>query len=86
MLARALAQPRVATSLQEPPILTDVIAHGLAHLPDDNQRLLGEVTGLLSRPVAETRTRYEPSGKGTGEFVGMVKGAETGSSRSPERI
>jgi hypothetical protein len=52
LLARALGQPGVATSLQEPPILTDAIAYGLSNSPAEMKILLDDVTRLLSRPLS----------------------------------
>ena len=51
-VARALAQPGIAVSLQEPPILTDVIAYGAKKRPIEVARLATEVAGLLARPFA----------------------------------
>jgi hypothetical protein len=56
LLARAMAQPGVSISLQEPPILTDVIAYGLTRSPAESENLLGEVTRLLSRPLEPGET------------------------------
>jgi hypothetical protein len=56
LLARALAEPGVVTTLQEPPVLTDVIAYGLKTSPTEMQRLLSEVTQLLSRPLSPGET------------------------------
>jgi hypothetical protein len=50
LLTRALGQPGVVTPLQEPPILTDVIAYGLRKSPNQTRALLAKVTRLLSRP------------------------------------
>jgi hypothetical protein len=52
ILARALSQPGVSTSLQEPPILTDVITFGLREPSRESRDLLDEVTCLLSRPIS----------------------------------
>jgi len=52
LLARALAQPGTAIALQEPPILTDVIAYELSSSSTDTERLLGDVTRLLARPFS----------------------------------
>jgi hypothetical protein len=52
LLAQALAQPGVAVALQEPPILTDVIAYGLTHSAATTHALLEDVTRLLSRPLS----------------------------------
>lgn len=51
-VARALAQPSVAVPLQEPPILTDVIAYKRKTSMAQMNRLLAEVTQLLARPFA----------------------------------
>lgn len=50
LLARALAEAGVVTTLKEPPILTDVVAFGLASSDAEARVLLGQVTSLLSRP------------------------------------
>lgn len=50
LLAKALGQRGVATPLQEPPILTDVIAYGLRKSRSETRALLADVTRLLSRP------------------------------------
>ena len=50
LLTKALGQPGIATPLQEPPILTDVIAYGLRKSPNQTIALLSDVTRLLSRP------------------------------------
>ena len=50
LLTKALGEPGVVTPLQEPPILTDVIAYGLRRSPSEIQALLGHVTRLASRP------------------------------------
>src|SRR5437588_4249506 len=52
LLARALAQPGVVTTLKEPPILTDVVAFGLRSSEAETRTLLGDVATLLSRPFA----------------------------------
>jgi hypothetical protein len=52
LLARALGQSGVATALQEPPILTDVIAYALSNSPGETKALLKDVTRLLSRPLS----------------------------------
>lgn len=52
LLARALGQAGVALPLQEPPILSDVIAFGLNNPLDPTRNLLDCVTRLLSRPPA----------------------------------
>ena len=52
LLARALAQPGVVTTLKEPPILTDVVAFVLQSSNEEMLRLLGQVAQLLSRPFA----------------------------------
>jgi len=50
LLTKALGEPGVVTPLQEPPILTDVIAYGLSKSSEETRKLLGNVTRLLSRP------------------------------------
>jgi|tagenome__1003787_1003787.scaffolds.fasta_scaffold20937984_2 hypothetical protein len=51
LLARALGQSRVVTTLKEPPILTDVVAFGLrGGSVEDSRQLLRDVARLLSRP------------------------------------
>lgn len=50
LLARALVQPGVVTTLKEPPILTDVIAYGLARPELATEALRRQVTQLLARP------------------------------------
>lgn len=57
LLARALAQPGVVTTFKEPPILTDVVAYGLANSAREARELLGHVTSLLSRPFAAGEAR-----------------------------
>ena len=52
LVARTLAQPGVAVSLQEPPILTDVILYGRSRPSKEVEGLLSEVTRLLARPFA----------------------------------
>lgn len=56
-LARALSQPGIVTTLKEPPILTDVVAHriGGASRPD-NEGLLRLVAALLARPFDAAET------------------------------
>jgi len=50
LLARALAQQGVVTTLKEPPILTDVVAFGLQASAEETRLLLAEVSSLMSRP------------------------------------
>jgi len=50
LLARALAQPGVVTTLKEPPILTDVVAFGLSRSHAESLEVLRNVAVLLSRP------------------------------------
>jgi hypothetical protein len=51
LLARALAQPGMAVTLKEPPILTDVVAYGLQGATANEQRdFLRDVIRLLARP------------------------------------
>lgn len=53
LLARALAQPEVVTTLKEPPILTDVVAFGLDGATVERERqLLQDTARLLSRPMS----------------------------------
>jgi hypothetical protein len=52
LLARVLGQQEVATPLQEPPILTDVVSYGLSNPQSDTKALLDDVTRLLSRPLS----------------------------------
>jgi hypothetical protein len=52
LLARALAQPGVVTTLKEPPILTDVVACGLRSSEGETNDLLRSVAALLSRPFS----------------------------------
>lgn len=52
LIARALAQPGAAVALQEPPILTDVIAYGANAPTGERDGLLAEVTRLLARPLS----------------------------------
>jgi hypothetical protein len=52
LLARALAQPAVVTTLKEPPILTDVVAFGLRSSDAETKDLLGDVAALLARPFS----------------------------------
>jgi hypothetical protein len=52
LLARAVSQAGVATVLQEPPILTDVIAYALKNSHGDSKALLDDVTRWLSRPLS----------------------------------
>ena len=52
LMARALRQEGVVTTLKEPPILTDVIAYGLADRPRGaTDRLRDDVAKLLARPL-----------------------------------
>jgi hypothetical protein len=53
LLARALGEQGVAIPLQEPPILTDVIAFGLRNPAASTVALLDSVTRLLSRQHAD---------------------------------
>jgi hypothetical protein len=56
LLARALGEQGIAVPLQEPPILTDVIAFGLRNSVARSVALLDCVTRLLSRPHADGET------------------------------
>jgi hypothetical protein len=49
LLARALAQPGIVTTLKEPPILTDISAYGLRAPPIEAERIRRQVTRLLAR-------------------------------------
>ena len=51
LLGKILAQPGVALALQEPPVLTDIVAHGVTNRAEKGDVLL-EATKLLSRPIA----------------------------------
>ena len=55
LLARALAQPGVVTTLKEPPILTDMVAFGLRNPEAQARGLLRLASALLSRPFARWR-------------------------------
>lgn len=50
LLARALAQSGIVTTLKEPPILTDVVAFGLRAEAVEASLLLEQIVSLLSRP------------------------------------
>jgi hypothetical protein len=52
LLARALGQPGVVTTLKEPPILTDLIAFGLNAPQQQANALREQVTRLLARPFS----------------------------------
>jgi hypothetical protein len=52
LLARALAQPGVVTTLKEPPVLTDVVAFGLNAPPEQTAALREQAARLLARPFA----------------------------------
>ena len=74
-VARALAQPGIAVALQEPPILTDVIAHGARKGPQEMGALLTEVSRLLARPFAPGEAVVcKLSGVGNG-LAGLIAGA-----------
>ncbi len=79
LLARALAQPGVVTTLKEPPILTDVTAFGLQASGDEARSLLELVGSLLARPfsVGET-TVCKMSSVGNG-LAGSVASMRPGS-------
>jgi len=51
LLGKILAQPRAAVTLQEPPIVTDMVGYGLTTSDRETAHLLHEVTQLLSRPI-----------------------------------
>jgi hypothetical protein len=52
LLATALAQPAVVTTLKEPPVLTDLVAFGLSAPSRQTAVLREQVTRLLARPFA----------------------------------
>jgi hypothetical protein len=75
LLARALAQPGIVTTLQEPPILTDVIAYGLKTSATQMQLLLSEVTRLVSRPLSPGETvacKVSAIGNGLGADMAAI--------------
>jgi len=49
LLGRILAQPGVAITLQEPPVVTDIVTQGRS---EDRRELLQQATALLSRPIS----------------------------------
>ena len=51
LLGRLLAQPGVALTLQEPPVLTDIVADSLARDRREAAQLLHQTTQLLARPI-----------------------------------
>jgi hypothetical protein len=53
LLGKLLAQPGVAITLQEPPVLTDIVGPGLRSDARQRTQLLNETTRLLSRPITE---------------------------------
>jgi len=53
LLGKLLAQPGVAITLQEPPVLTDIVGPGLRSDARQRTQLLNETTQLLSRPISE---------------------------------
>jgi hypothetical protein len=52
LLGKILAQPGAAITLQEPPIVTDLVRYRSTRLNGDTTRVLHEATRLLSRPIA----------------------------------
>jgi hypothetical protein len=52
LLGRLLAQPGVAITLQEPPILTDIVSHGVTRSHREAVEVLNLAARLLSRPIA----------------------------------
>lgn len=51
LLGKILAQPGAAITLQEPPIVTDIVRYGSTKSPREAAQLLHEATQLLSRPI-----------------------------------
>lgn len=51
LLGKILAQPGVAITLQEPPILTDIVGYGRTRDRRETMQVLHEATSLLSRPI-----------------------------------
>jgi hypothetical protein len=51
LLGRLLAQPGVALTLQEPPVLTDIVSDALARERRETAQVLHQTTQLLSRPI-----------------------------------
>ena len=51
LLGKFLAQPGVALTLQEPPVLTDIVSYGLTKDRRETAQLLHQTTQLLSRPI-----------------------------------
>lgn len=52
LLGKILAQPGVAITLQEPPVLTDIVGYGLKKDRREAEPLLPRTTQLLSRPIS----------------------------------
>ena len=73
LLTRALGRPGVGTPLQEPPILTDVIAYGLQKPGSQMMGLLDDVTRLLSRPHGDEVPVCKVSGIGNGLSIPMAE-------------
>src|SRR5690242_12321172 len=53
LLGKLLAQPGVAITLQEPPVVTDIVVHGSRKDAEQRTQLLNETTLLLSRPISD---------------------------------
>lgn len=52
LLGKILAQPGVAITLQEPPVVSDVVRYGSGRDSREVTQLLHQTTQLLSRPIA----------------------------------
>jgi hypothetical protein len=75
LVARALGQSGVAVPLQEPPILTDVIAYGRNRSPAEARQLLIEVTQLLARPWSRGEAiicKLSGIGNGLAQAMGAI--------------
>ena len=75
-VARALGQPGVAVPLQEPPILSDVIAFGAKSSPVETRELVSEVAGLLARPFAAGEAivcKLSGVGNGVARLIGAAR-------------
>ena len=53
LLGKLLGQPGVAVTLQEPPVLTDIVVEGVAAPPADSAQVLHETARLLARPIED---------------------------------
>lgn len=74
LLARALNEPAVVITLQEPPILTDVIAYGLKSSASETRELLNEVRLLISRPFSPAEVvACKMSAIGNGLGAGLAR-------------